>query len=339
VAKILIVDDNPSNRSLLVQFLSGIGHSLREAVDGDEALALISSERPGLVITDIMMPTMDGFELVRRIRATREIANTKVIFWTAHFRERDARDLAKECSVEYVMSKPCDLETVRQTVDACLGESRTVVAPPVAESFDREHLQLLMEKLTKQTDELTALNLRLESLAETSLSLASETDLTRLIEELGRSARKLLGAKYAVVGIVAEGNQTFERLSVSGAALEISLNLNDTQRAYRAIVGLLPSRPRSKRFANLGADPSKLGFPSGYPSFASLLAAPISSTRRFYGWVCLFHRLGALEFTPEDERLAGFLGGLVGRLYENGQLSANVQHHTVASELEVVPQA
>jgi len=340
MAKILIVDDNPSNRSLLVQFLSGIGHSLREAADGPEALALISSERPGLVITDIMMPTMDGYELVRRLRSTPEIAHTPVILWTAHFRERDARDLAKECGVEYVMTKPCNLETVRQTVDACLGVSRATVAPPVAESFDREHLRLLMEKLTKQTDELTAVNLRLEALAETSLRLVSETDSIRLLDEFGNSARKLTSAKYAIVGIVSEGNQTFERLSVAGVALENSPGLKDAQRAYRAIAALLPGRrPRPRRIANLGADSSRLGFPSDYPSFASLLAAPISSTGRFYGWLCLFHPLGALEFTQEHERLAGFLGALVGRIYESQQLYAKAQHHTAELEREVVSQA
>ena len=339
MAKILIVDDNPSNRSLLVQFLSGIGHSLREAADGTEALALISSERPGLIITDILMPTMDGYELVRRLRTTPEVAHTPVIFWTAHFREHDARDLAKDCGVEYVMTKPCDLETVRQTVDACLGETRTVVAPPLAENFDREHLQLLMEKLTKQTDELTAVNLRLEALAETSLRLASETDSTRLLEELGKSARKLISAKYAIVGVVAKENHTFEHLSVAGVALENSPILKDTQRAYRAIAALLPGRPRPKRIANPGGDPSTLGFPSDYPSFTSLLAAPISSTRRFYGWLCLFHRLGALEFNQEDERLAGFLGALAGRIYESGQLYANAQHRAAELELEVVPQS
>ena len=200
MAKILIVDDNPSNRSLLVQFLSYIGHSLREAVDGAEALALISTERPDLVITDILMPTMDGYELVRRLRSASEIAHTPVIFWTAHFRERDARDLAKECGVDYVLTKPCDLEAVRQSVDACLNQSAIVAAPPVAESFDREHLRLLMDKLTKQTDELTAVNLRLEALVEASLRLASETDSSRLLEQFGKSARELISAKVCSCG-------------------------------------------------------------------------------------------------------------------------------------------
>jgi two-component system cell cycle sensor histidine kinase/response regulator CckA len=335
MAKILIVDDNPSNRSLLVQFLGYLGHSLREAVDGAEALALVSSERPDLVITDILMPTMDGYELVRRLRSASDLAHTPVIFWTAHFRERDARDLARECGVEYVLTKPCDLETVRTAVDACLSQGSTVAPAPVAESFDREHLRLLMDKLTKQTDELTAVNLRLEALIDTGLRLASETDSMRLLGEIGRSARELISAKYALVGIVSDEGARFEPLSVTGLALEDCPILKGPDRAYQAITALLTGKPQTKRITNTGTDPSKLGFPPDYPGFASLLAAPLVSPNRFYGWLCLFHRLGALEFSREDERLAGILGALAGRIYESGQLYTKAQHHAAELEQEV----
>ena len=130
-------------------------------------------------------------------------------------------------------------------------------------------------------------------------------------------------------------HQTFEDLSVTGVSLENSPILNDPRRAYQAVAALLPGPPQPRRIANLGGDPSRLGFPSDYPSFASLLAAPIVSPDRFYGWLCLFHRLGALEFTQEDERLAGILGALAGRIYENGRLYANAQHHAAELEREV----
>src|ERR1044071_3585485 len=112
MAKILIVDDSPANRSFLVTLLGYGGHVLRECSDGLEALALVSAERPDLVIADILMPTMDGYEFVRRLRSTPEIAATTVIFCTAHFRERDAKDLAHECGVSRVLAKPCEPEVV-----------------------------------------------------------------------------------------------------------------------------------------------------------------------------------------------------------------------------------
>jgi CheY-like chemotaxis protein len=62
MAKILIVDDDPTNRSLLVTLLGHRGHRTLEATDGAEALALAKSWFPDLVVSDVLMPTMDGYE-------------------------------------------------------------------------------------------------------------------------------------------------------------------------------------------------------------------------------------------------------------------------------------
>ena len=154
------------------------------------------------------MPTMDGYEFVRRLRSAAEIAHTPVIFWTAVFRERDARDLARECGVEYTLCKPCTDETVRQTVEACLH--KTALPIPVAENFDRDHLRLVMDKLTKQAVEMAAVNSRLDALLEASLRLASETEPSRLLDEFCKSARHLISAKFAMVGISGEnGDQAY----------------------------------------------------------------------------------------------------------------------------------
>ena len=67
-SKVLIVDDNPDKLSLLEVTLSMAGYVVCTANDGEEALAAINSEQPDLVITDIMMPNINGFELARRIR-------------------------------------------------------------------------------------------------------------------------------------------------------------------------------------------------------------------------------------------------------------------------------
>src|SRR3954469_24656029 len=114
--KILVVDDNQANRGYLVALLGYGGHALFEACDGAEALVLVAAERPDLVITDILMPTMDGYEFVRQLRALPEIAGTPVIFCTAHFRERDAVDLARECGVSHVLTKPCEPHAVIRAV-------------------------------------------------------------------------------------------------------------------------------------------------------------------------------------------------------------------------------
>ena len=187
MAKILVVDDRAVNRRFLMQLLGYTGHQLLEAADGAEALVLVTAEHPDLVITDVLMPTMDGYEFVRRLRATPEIGGTPVIFYTAHFREREAQDLAAKCRVAQVLTKPCDPEAVLRAVQACLDKPALLVPPPVAESFDREHLQLVADKLVDQAAELRGMNLRLQTLNEIVLQLASESSVDCLLEEFCKS--------------------------------------------------------------------------------------------------------------------------------------------------------
>src|ERR1700744_5566756 len=91
--KILIVDDNAMNRKLLASVLHHEGYETVEAVDGKDALETLRTTRPQLVMSDILMPTMDGYEFVRQLRADAEFGVTPVIFHTAHYHEREAQRL------------------------------------------------------------------------------------------------------------------------------------------------------------------------------------------------------------------------------------------------------
>src|SRR5438309_9357688 len=106
MATILIVDDRPTNREFLVTLLGYAGNRVLEAGDGAEALALVRAGPPDLVITDILMPTMDGYEFVRRLRADPSIAQTSVIFYTAHYHQREAMALAQAVGVSHILAKP-----------------------------------------------------------------------------------------------------------------------------------------------------------------------------------------------------------------------------------------
>src|SRR6185295_4235907 len=121
MAKILVVDDRPTNRDFLRTLLGYQNHHVVEAADGAEALALARTERPDLVISDILMPTMDGYEFVHRLRSDPQIAGIPVIFNTAHYLDREARALAKTCRVSHIIHKPAEPEAVLRTVSEGLG--------------------------------------------------------------------------------------------------------------------------------------------------------------------------------------------------------------------------
>src|SRR2546428_7370860 len=129
MAKILIVDDRAANREFLVSLLGYHGHRLFQAADGAQALAVARAEKPDAVITDVVMPAMDGYELVKRLRAEAALAETVVIFHSAHFRGGDAEKLARECGVHYILPKPCEPELVLRILEQALAAGARPPAP------------------------------------------------------------------------------------------------------------------------------------------------------------------------------------------------------------------
>ena len=119
--KILVAEDDPEARELLLLLLEGGEYSLLEASDGMEALDLLRTEQPDLLITDIVMPRMDGYELVRRLREDDRTAHTSVIFCSASYHEREVREMARSLGVQSTLAKPFDHQTVRTIVDAALA--------------------------------------------------------------------------------------------------------------------------------------------------------------------------------------------------------------------------
>src|SRR5512142_2681234 len=106
MATILIVDANPVERRAYTTLLGNFGYRLLEAGDGVEALEVARAELPDLVITDILMPHMDGFTLVRRLRAEPLLTGVPVIFQTANYLESEVQRLAQASGVKHILAKP-----------------------------------------------------------------------------------------------------------------------------------------------------------------------------------------------------------------------------------------
>lgn len=109
-SKILIVDDNPDKLGLLEAALSLAGYQIETATDGDEALSAIESAQPDLVITDVMMPRMNGYELAQRIRANPSTRFIPVIMQTAAGRRVEDLRRASEAGALGYITDPTDLE-------------------------------------------------------------------------------------------------------------------------------------------------------------------------------------------------------------------------------------
>jgi len=122
-AGLLVVDDTPTNLDLLAAIMEAAGHSVRTAASGEEALRSVREDRPELILLDIMMPGMDGYETCRRLKADPALADIPVIFISALDRPLDKVRALSVGGVDYV-SKPIHVQEVRARVATHLRLAR-----------------------------------------------------------------------------------------------------------------------------------------------------------------------------------------------------------------------
>jgi CheY-like chemotaxis protein len=120
VPPILIVDDNPTNAKLLAYVLSRRGYPVTTAADAGEALAAIAADRPRLILMDLQLPGIDGFELTRRLKADPTTAGIVIVAVTAYAMTGD-EDRARAAGCDGYLPKPIDPRTLADTVASYLG--------------------------------------------------------------------------------------------------------------------------------------------------------------------------------------------------------------------------
>jgi DNA-binding NarL/FixJ family response regulator len=151
---VLVVDDGAGDRELLATILGYGGFTVLEAENGERALRLARTSKPALIIADILMPTMDGYELVRELRGDEATAHIPLIIYTATYVIEEVRDLAVAIGASETLIKPSEAEEVLRAVNEALSRPPEPVAPLPSEDFHREHLRVLNAKLLQKVEEL-----------------------------------------------------------------------------------------------------------------------------------------------------------------------------------------
>ncbi|HMG76584.1 MAG TPA: PAS domain S-box protein [Pyrinomonadaceae bacterium] len=336
MAKILIIDDRPLNRQFLTTLLGYQHHQLSEASDGAEGLRMAREQRPDLIISDVLMPTMDGYEFVLQLRADPEIGKTPVVFSTAHYLSRESTALAKKCGITSIIFKPCEPQAVLDIVAAALGEQPVPLPPALRqpEEFNRDHLLLVTNKAAEGADELRAAHDKLSALIELSTDLAQERDPVLLLDRICSVAREVIGTRWTMVVLLEPNRKIVQHLGIAGIQLEDSPALRSAL-LENGVFKTVTQEGRTISLSDVTSTPTALRLPQGLPRAASLLVAPLVMRGHVDGWICLADKLGLDAFTEEDEQLAPALAAQMAVAYANARLYSDSVKYASKLETEI----
>jgi two-component system, cell cycle sensor histidine kinase and response regulator CckA len=234
--KVLIVDDNDQGLYLLRTQLEHAGHEVWPAGDGAEALALAGKQIPDAIITDILMPRLDGFALCRALRQSEKLGDVPVLLYSATYTDAKDRAFGLSVGADRYLEKPLEPEDLLRELESAVDERRRGVAPRPdgagleERTFLREYNERLVRKLE---DKMLALERSYRELAESErryhelFDVASDVIFTldpdgtltlvnrRVLELLGHHKAELTGKPFEP--LVAPSHRARARESIQQA--------------------------------------------------------------------------------------------------------------------------
>lgn len=339
IAAVLVVDDREVNRYLLRSLLEPHGYSVREAAEGETALAMARAEPPDVIVSDILMPGMDGFALCREWKRDPDLSRIPFVFYTATYTDEHEQSLALGLGADLFVAKPIEPEEFLRRLEDLLEAVRSGRAAPAAPSLVSEgapelaqdhafltrysqalvhRLELKMEELETANRELREnvqhgqrLNLVLRTIRHVNQLITREDDPERLLQEACRCLTEGLGYACAwiarlnpadgqVVSVAASELPTLERLRTELQAERLPGCMQDAL-ASDGVVVIMPPKERCSRCPVA---------PEGSGSLADLTCA-LRFGDAIYGVLTAAVPVSAAE-DPEEADLFRELAGDVG---------------------------
>ena len=234
--RILVVDDHADNRYLLRSLLTGNDLEVLEAENGEEALDIARTEPPDLIISDLLMPTMDGYTLLREWNADQELCRIPFMVYTATYTEAADEQLAVDLGADAFLRKPSEPEDFMTRVWKLLERQRPDEADrkPIPfdqdSSIDQRYSQVLVRKLEEKAMELERrvteiseskaaverLGRLYAALSETNKAIVHITHQQDLFEAVCRIAVERGGFTMAWVGLLNEEGDQIELAASHG---------------------------------------------------------------------------------------------------------------------------
>ncbi len=189
--KILVVDDDENARVYLTDLLEAQGYAVVTASNGQKGLDTAKSSLPDMIVSDIMMPEMDGFDFCRRVKGDEELTSVPFVFYTATYTEPEDRRLALELGASRFLVKPKEVDELAGEIREVIEEHQSDQPLPTrsgqdATTLDGMHLAVVNTKLQKKIHELEQTSRALkESEAVLKATLESTQDGVLVVSKDG----------------------------------------------------------------------------------------------------------------------------------------------------------
>jgi signal transduction histidine kinase/DNA-binding response OmpR family regulator len=318
--KILHVEDNPDNRRLVRRILVGAGYQVLDAADGLEGIELAVHEQPDLILLDINMPRLDGYEAAAAMRAFPTLQSSLIVALTAYTNAGDRERILTAGCNGYI-AKPIDVDRFPQQIEEFLRGKREYVEPGEQTQYLRELNRGLVQNLLRKIQELervnrglTARSSQLETLHHIGELITSQLNLQALAGQVVPDLAKSLGFGEIEVSLgSADTDGVPAQLSVLGAWPGAPTRSDGIIEVPLAIQGRITGRMRA-RLASPGIPPDEAE--QVLRIVASQVAVAAENARLYEG---LQRQMRELRNTEAQLVQSAKLAAI-------GELAANVAH-------------
>jgi len=322
-ASVLVVDDNESNRRMLVHRLEAEGYAVATAVDGQEALDQIEPDRFDLILLDLMMPKIDGREVLRRLKADESLRHIPVIVLSA-LDELDAIVACLEMGAEDYLTKPFNATILKARITASLERKRMHDALA-------GQVQTTAEELLQTNQVLERRLVELAGMIDVAKSVISELELNALLTGIMELSKKVVNAEASSL-LVADPETKLLRFvvatgkagsAISGATVEQGHGIA----GYVGQTGeslLIPNAYEDRRF-----DPSydqQTGFRT-----RSIITVPLKTSEGIVGVVQVINKVGGAAFDQHDLEVFESFASMASISLQNAKLFDRIK--TMADDL------
>jgi len=174
--KFLIVEDDEDSQVMLCNLLRGQGHDAVAAFNGKKALEVLEESTPDLIITDILMPEIDGFDFCRKVKNNPKLAHIPLIFYTATYTSKEDKDLGLLMGASRFVIKPQEPDALIKLIDEVIKEdaknsSKTIVSHDI---LNKKQLETVGRKLREKVQQLEGEKIKKIKLDSKLIQLASD---------------------------------------------------------------------------------------------------------------------------------------------------------------------